>query len=512
MLVNAVLGAALVLGNRTLDRVERVPVRPGLLQPAEPRLPLNILVVGSDSRADLDTADQRSFGTDTEVKGQRSDTMMLVHADPRTGQVGVLSIPRDLYVPLSGFDRSDRINMAFFEGGHDALIATIQDNLGVRINHFVEVDFVGFRDVVDAVGGVPVFVPNPARDRVTGLDVPGSGCVTLKGDQALAYVRSRHYQELVNGRWRTDPTSDFGRIKRQQGFIRHTLERAVARGARNPARLNSLLSAVLDSMRIDDAFSRRDIARLANQLRSVDPDAVRTYVVPTFPDTVNGAAVLRLDADRIGAVLNRFSGFAAFRPTPRQVRVRVAGASPVGPTAGITTAATPTTPAPTTPTTTTRRRRSRAVTAPTSTIPTVPPSQRTADAAAAVLGRIGFVVVPPGAGLAGPVPTGSGSAVPGSAVPAPAVVPAGAVVIRHRPESLEHARLLSAWFDQPVVLIADGTLAGVDAEIELPERFTGVRPTRKTGVEEDVNDEAIGRRCDDAVVSGGRSPDAVVGG
>ncbi len=140
VLVNAVLGAALLFGNRTLDKVERVTVQPGLLTPSEPKLPLNILVVGSDSRADLDAADQRSFGTDAEVKGQRSDTMMVVHADPRTGQVGVLSIPRDLYVPLTGFDRSDRINMAFFEGGHDALIATIQDAIGLKINHFVEVD------------------------------------------------------------------------------------------------------------------------------------------------------------------------------------------------------------------------------------------------------------------------------------------------------------------------------------------------------------------------------------
>jgi polyisoprenyl-teichoic acid--peptidoglycan teichoic acid transferase len=543
VVVNAVLGAALVFGNRTFDKVERVQVKPGLLEPAEPKLPLNILVVGSDSRADLDTADQRSFGDDTQVEGQRSDTMMLVHADPRTGQIGVLSIPRDLYVPLSGIGRNDRINMAFFEGGHDSLIETIQNTLGITINHFVEVDFVGFRDVVNAVDGVPVFVAHPARDRVTGLDITAEGCVTLAGEQALAYVRSRNYQEQVNGRWRNDPTSDFGRIKRQQGFMRHTLERAVSRGARNPAKLNSLLGAVLDSMRVDDAFSRKDIARLANQLRNVDPEAVRTYVIPTFPATINGASVLRLDTDRLDAVLNRFSGFAPFRPSPKQVRLRVSGSSGSPVRVDAASSSTSTSAAP-------PRRRRRATTTTSSTIPLV---QRQADQAESALARVGFVVVggagaadstvpetapaaatPDGASstiaistiatatstivttgntatsLTSPLPTAGTSNATGT-LAALTPVASGSVRIRYRPESLEHARLVTAWFDETPILVPDSSLAGVDVEIDLAERFAGVRATRKTGVEEDVNDEAIGRRCDDDVVAGKQSSDAVVG-
>jgi polyisoprenyl-teichoic acid--peptidoglycan teichoic acid transferase len=161
--------------------------------------------------------------------------MMILHIDPQQEKAGILSIPRDLWVQIPGFKNKQRINIAYDgDRGPHRLITTIRENLGVDIDHFVQVDFDGFRGIVQALGGVNIFFPAPARDHLSELDVPNAGCVKLSPDQALAYVRSRHYQSFESGRWRTDPTSDFGRIQRQQDFMRRVMSAAVKAGIRNP--------------------------------------------------------------------------------------------------------------------------------------------------------------------------------------------------------------------------------------------------------------------------------------
>lgn len=421
----------------TIDKVERVTIARGTLQPVQADLPENILLVGSDSRSDLSSADQKSFGNTEQVVGSRSDTMMVIHVDPRTGSVSILSVPRDLWVTLADTEVKDKINQAF-DGGPTRLVRTIQREVGVQINHYVEVDFVGFRSVVDAVGGVPVYVPTPARDSITGLKIDTSGCVNLVGDQALAYVRSRHYQQQINGRWKTDPTADFGRIKRQQGFFRHTLERAVAKGANDPRRLPGLIDAVLGTIAIDDKLSRSDLLKLARQFRNIDPDAVRTYVLPTTPDVIDKRDVLLLDRTRASDVLNRFNGFGPASLKPQQVEVEV----------GVRDDETP-------------------------------EQAAVSEALATRLTALKF---------------GRGAA---TTTERKGLMSAKVTVIRHRPEAVNEAQYFAAFVIGDTQLVPDDSVTGTDLVVEPGTSFGGLRdkPLKVVVDQGDVNDEAVGRKC-----------------
>jgi polyisoprenyl-teichoic acid--peptidoglycan teichoic acid transferase len=275
-----------------------------------PGEPMNVLVVGSDTREGIEQAGTDNFGGTKEVKGQRSDTIILLRVDPDAERAAMLSIPRDLYVPIAGTDRSNRINTAF-EAGEDRLIATVSQAVGVPIDHYVEVDFNGFRGIVSAVGGVEIYSTARARDTVTGLDIPNPGCVTLNGDQALAYVRSRQYQYFENGKWRTDPTGDLGRIQRQQDFVRRVLKKAneKARGLNFPA-ISRLVDTGVQNVQIDKGFEPGDIARLANHFKSLDPNAVEMLTIPTVPANVSGASVLRMKQPEARQVVDTFLGRA----------------------------------------------------------------------------------------------------------------------------------------------------------------------------------------------------------
>ena len=284
---------------------------------------MNVLLVGSDSRGRLtgDLADQA--GKD-KVSGQRSDTIMVLHVDSRQRKAAILSIPRDLYVKVAGTNRSDRINTAFSAGGPQALIQTIQDNLGVRIHHYMEVDFVGFRDIVNTVGGVKLYVPAPARDAMSGLDLRAPGCIRFDGDQALAWVRSRNYEYFESGRWRTDGTADLGRIQRQQDFIRRMMKKAVSSGLTNPLTLNRIIGIGVKDVTMDEGMSTSDLVRVARRFRSLDPDTVDMQTLPTTPATIGGTSVLRLDRQKAQASIDRLNGVAdAAALRPGDVRVRI---------------------------------------------------------------------------------------------------------------------------------------------------------------------------------------------
>ncbi|HVF14901.1 MAG TPA: LCP family protein, partial [Acidimicrobiales bacterium] len=166
---------------------------------------MNVLLVGSDSREDV-TGDLAETTGKGQVSGQRSDTLMVLHVDPEHSKAAIFSIPRDLYVPISGTDYSDRVNTAFSVAGAPGLIATIEEAMGFPINHYVEIDFTGFRDIVNAVGGVKIYFPSPVRDEVAGLSVDDPGCVKLDGDAGLAFVRSRNFESYESGEWQVDPT------------------------------------------------------------------------------------------------------------------------------------------------------------------------------------------------------------------------------------------------------------------------------------------------------------------
>ena len=288
---------------------------------------MNVLLVGSDSRSRLtgDLADQA--GKDA-VSGSRSDTIMVLHVDARNKKAAILSVPRDLYVPIPGTNRSDRINTTFASGGAAGLVRAIKQNLGIQINHYMEVDFVGFRGIVNTVGGVNVYVPAPARDKFSGLDIKSPGCVRFDGDTALAWVRSRQYEYFESGRWRTDPSSDLGRIQRQQDFIRRVMKKAVSSGIGNPLTLNRLIGIGVKDVTLDSGMSTSDLVRVARRFRSLDPETVDMLTLPTTPATVGGASVLRLNKEQAQVYIDRLNGAGPESSNgdsvrPGDVRVRV---------------------------------------------------------------------------------------------------------------------------------------------------------------------------------------------
>lgn len=311
----------------------------------DPGEPMNVLLVGTDSRANVTEEEEDKFGTQRDVGGLHSDTMMILHADPRDEKAAILSIPRDLYVMVrdgSGREvRRDRINTAIqSDDGVKALIRTIDAELGIKIDHYAEVDFYGFRGIVEAVGGVTIPFTAPARDRVTGLSVPRAGCIELDGDQALAYARSRHYQTYETGRWRTDPTGDLGRITRQQTFIRRMMKEAISKGIRNPLKGNALIGASIKNVTIDDTLSTSDIRRLASRFRSLEPEAVDMLTLPveSFRVPATGASVLNLIEPDAQEMIDKFNGLGEAEvpqgelPSviPGTIRVKVLNGSGVG--------------------------------------------------------------------------------------------------------------------------------------------------------------------------------------
>jgi LCP family protein required for cell wall assembly len=248
---------------------------PGLHKASTGR-PLNLLVVGSDSRAGLDDDGGRRYG---DVGGQRNDVTLIVRAEPASKRVSLLSIPRDLVVPIAGSGAQNRINAAF-GGGPGQLVQTIEQNFGIPINHYVLIDFDGFQAIVDALGGIDVRFPYPARDALSGLNVAEPGCTHLGGGRALALARSRHFAYLKDGVWRSDPLADLGRIRRQHAFLQALVEAALAKGLTNPVRANAFIGSLVHEITKDSALKVRDVIRLAAAFRSFKPSKLASYTLP----------------------------------------------------------------------------------------------------------------------------------------------------------------------------------------------------------------------------------------
>ncbi len=291
----------------------------------EPEQPRNYLLVGSDLRSETDG----DFGQTT---GERSDVVMLVRFDPATGQAYMASLPRDLWVELPDGGH-DRINAAYAEGGRQYLVDTIRSNLGIHINHYVEVDMAGFGRLVDAIGGVTMYFDTEMRDELSGLAIPDPGCVTLDGGMALAFARARHLEyRTESGGWRTDPTGDLGRITRQQLFLRTVTEQAMAKNLLNPVTLNSLMGIALESVGFDSELGQREaLLDLANQLHGFDLANLHTLTIPVEQfRTSGGASVLRMNEEEARPVLNVFRGMGPEDFEIADVSVSVLNGSGVG--------------------------------------------------------------------------------------------------------------------------------------------------------------------------------------
>jgi LCP family protein required for cell wall assembly len=327
-------------------QLPRISFAEGVITPdAPPGEPQNFLLVGSDTRAFVDSEDeQSSFGDSSDTGGQRSDTIILVRVDPRAKRAAMVSFPRDLWIPIAPDGHMQRINTAF-ENGPEQLIETIKLNYNVPIHHYMQVDFAGFQGLVDAVGGVTVYLASPVRDHVTGLHVEQTGCVELRGDQALAYVRSRHFQYKENGVWHSDGTGDLGRINRQQDFIRRAIRVALSRGLLNPARLNRLVAVGVNNVKISKSLKIKHILELGREFHSLSPDTIQQYSLPVT-NTRHGAAstldILSRDEAKAQRILDVFRGVTPESEkavAPTDITVRVMNGSGVAGQASETTAA-----------------------------------------------------------------------------------------------------------------------------------------------------------------------------
>lgn len=337
VVVAAILVVALVFGYVwwRYSQIERQDL--ALAQPVSGE-PLNYLIVGSDDRAVISEDDPNADGFlngDVEPAGHRSDTIMVARVDPEAGTVDLVSFPRDLWVPIAGTSGSERINTAY-NSGPQRLIDTIQQNFGIEINHYVEIDFASFKGIVEAVDGVPMEFHTAMRDRNSGL-VVGAGCVVLDGDQALAFARARHLEYMDEDLdWTTDPTGDLGRITRQQELMRKMVDRAAAKSnGFDVVALNSLLSSTTDNLKVDSGMDLSQMIELAGQFRDFRGENLRTHVLPVEQWVTNGgASVLRLDTVRAQPVLNIFRGLPPDAISPEMVTLEIENGSGVAGQAG----------------------------------------------------------------------------------------------------------------------------------------------------------------------------------
>ncbi|HXQ56226.1 MAG TPA: LCP family protein [Actinomycetes bacterium] len=269
VLVAVLASAGLVYGYRYADRLVRKGKRPvANLTPVGSGQPMNILLVGSDSRTGL-TRRQLGRIQTVKVPGRRTDTIMVLHVSPRRDKAVMVSLPRDLRTTVDG--RTSKINAAFAVGGPGLLVRTVEQTTGLPINHYAEIDFAGFLKVVDALGGITLCNRSGHRldDPYANLHM-GPGCKDMRGIQALAFVRARHVD------------SDFGRIGRQQEFMRAVVAKLESRGSLvNLPKLMGIADVATDHIRTDQALSTPTAIGLARRLRKLDPASIDMRVYPS---------------------------------------------------------------------------------------------------------------------------------------------------------------------------------------------------------------------------------------
>jgi LCP family protein required for cell wall assembly len=272
---------------------------------------VNYLLIGSDSRegSDPNAADFGGIGDTADVQGRRSDTIMILRQEKDGNGAALMSVPRDLLVTIAGSGKQDRINSAYNDGA-DVLAATITQELGIPINHVVDIDFFGFKELVDAVGGTTVCFEFVTRDTNSGL-AQEPGCNLLDGVQALAYARSRNYEEFRDSEWRKDPTADLGRIQRQQAFISTTVNATLSELQSDPFLASQLIESVSDSVRIDQGL---DPISAAGTLRKAFGTGLVTYQLDVRGEDFNGKSILRLN-DSSKPILDYFRGLGPLPAT-----------------------------------------------------------------------------------------------------------------------------------------------------------------------------------------------------
>lgn len=300
--------------------------------------PINVLVMGSDTRQG---ANGKGIGGDTPGL---SDTTILLHLSANRKFAYGVSLPRDAMVQRPACPRKNgngvdpggitQFNAAYAIGGPACTVKTVESLTGIRINHFVVVDFVGFRAMVNAINGVTVCVPKAVNDTVGHISLP-AGTYKVNGQQALDYVRVRHDLGA--------PTGDIGRMKRQQSFISAMIKKVVSAGTlANPVRLIKFLDAATNSLTTDPGFANlKQLASLGSSLKNIGLDNVKFITVPwePWPQDINRVA-WKPEAAQLWKLIRRdrplTPEFSSDAVTPGSDSAATAGASPTSTPTGTT--------------------------------------------------------------------------------------------------------------------------------------------------------------------------------
>ncbi len=331
-------GGLYVYTNYRFDQIKKIHAKHLVTSaPVSAQRPFNLLLVGSDSRAFVNGDNEQqvnAFGNPAQQGGQRSDVTMVARFDPVAKTVTVLSIPRDLWVDIPGnsdVSGMNRINAAY-DSGPDLLIQTVEQVLGIPVNHYMAVNFPGFSGMVNALGGITMDFPTQVKDSYTGLDVTTTGCQVVNGTTALQLVRSRHlYYKNSNGYWEGDGLSDFSRIQRQDAFFRAVLQKVNQVGL-NPITINSFLGAAVSNLTIDDTLSKSDLLSIAEDFKGLSSSHLVTETLPTIGYVTGGGADVLKEAQPYAQnMINAFNQIGTAPP------VAVASKSPKAETTTTTT-------------------------------------------------------------------------------------------------------------------------------------------------------------------------------
>ncbi len=267
---------------RITAAIPRVDAFAGLEnRPKKESSAVNYLIVGSDTREGLSREEIKRLkvgGTDV-AAGKRSDTMLLIHISKKRDKAAIISIPRDSYALIPEHNNSQgklipaaysKINSAYNWGGAPLLIETLESMSDLRIDHYVELNFVGFVRMVDALGGVEICTKKDINDPKSHLTLP-AGTHVLDGVDSLKFVRTRVFDGL----------GDLGRMKRQQEFASAMLRKATSAGVLlNPVKMVDFINSALDSVVTDEGLSQGDLLTLGKQLRNLSASNVRTLTIP----------------------------------------------------------------------------------------------------------------------------------------------------------------------------------------------------------------------------------------
>jgi len=262
--------------------IEKIDAFAGLdKRPDKKSSAVNYLIVGSDTREGLTRAEQKALrvGSVKTAAGKRSDTMLLVHISKSRDKAVLVSIPRDSYALIPEHLNSQgktipaaysKLNSSFNWGGAPLLIETIEQMTDLKMDHYVEINFVGFARMVDSLGGIEICTTKDINDSKSHLVLP-AGVHNLNGIDALKYVRTREFDGL----------GDIGRMQRQQAFISSVVKKATSMGVLlNPITMTSFINSALSAVITDEGLNSSDMIVLAKQLKSLSASNVRTLTVP----------------------------------------------------------------------------------------------------------------------------------------------------------------------------------------------------------------------------------------